>query len=84
MTKFLDFEKPIVELYEKIEQLKVLSKDGNIELEKEIERIEKRAEKLKRDIYSNLSPHQIVQVARHPNRPDTSSLIRLLQDSSDN
>jgi acetyl-CoA carboxylase carboxyl transferase subunit alpha len=80
MTKFLDFEKPIVELYEKIDQLKILSKDGNIELVKEIERIEKRAEKLKKDIYSDLDPHQIVQIARHPSRPDSSSLIRLICD----
>ncbi|RAP33968.1 acetyl-CoA carboxylase carboxyl transferase subunit alpha [Candidatus Marinamargulisbacteria bacterium SCGC AAA071-K20] len=78
MTKILEFEKPIVELYEKIEQLKALSKSGNIELEKEIQRIEKRAKKLKMDIYSNLSPHQIVQIARHPNRPDSSSLFRLI------
>lgn len=81
MTKHLDFEKPIVELYEKIDQLKKLSKEGKIELKSEIEKIEQRAESLKKDIYSNLSPHQIVQIARHPNRPDTMSLIRLICDN---
>ena len=78
--KILDFEEPLYELYEKITQLKELSKDGKIELEQEIERIEKRAEKLKKEIYSNLTPYQIVQLARHPNRPDSLNLIHLICD----
>tara|TARA_B100000427_G_scaffold150921_1_gene125646 strand:- start:585 stop:1541 length:957 start_codon:yes stop_codon:yes gene_type:complete len=80
MAKLLDFEQPIKELYDKIDQLKLLSKDGKIDLDSEIEKIEKRAEALKKDIFSDLTPHQIVQIARHPNRPDTTSLARLICD----
>lgn len=79
--KVLPFEKPLEELYEKIDQLKELSKEGLVNLDSEIERIEKRAIKLRKEIYSNLSPAQIVQIARHPNRPDTQSLARLMCDS---
>ena len=80
MAKLLDFEQPIKELYDKIDQLKLLSKDGKIDLDSEIAKIEKRAEALKKDIFSDLTPHQIVQIARHPNRPDTTSLARLICD----
>jgi len=81
MAKLLEFEQPIKELYEKIDQLKLLSKDGKIDLEEEISKIEKRAEALKKDIFSDLTPHQIVQIARHPSRPDTTSLARLICDN---
>ncbi|MBH38310.1 acetyl-CoA carboxylase carboxyl transferase subunit alpha [bacterium] len=80
MAKILEFEEPIKELYDKIDQLKLLSKDGKIDLDSEINKIEKRAESLKKDIFSDLTPHQIVQIARHPNRPDTTSLARLICD----
>jgi acetyl-CoA carboxylase carboxyl transferase subunit alpha len=76
--KNLDFEKPILDLNEKIEQLKELSKEGNIDLTEEIKKIEKRAAKLKTEIYSNLSPIQIIKIARHIDRPDTTSLINLI------
>lgn len=81
MAKLLEFEQPIKELYEKIDQLKLLSKDGKIDLDEEISKIEKRAEALKKDIFSDLTPHQIVQIARHPSRPDTTSLARLICDN---
>ena len=80
-TKFLEFEKPIADLYAKIQQLKLLSSEEGLNLDEEIKRIEVRAEALKKDIYSNLSPSQIVQLARHQNRPDSLSLIRLISDS---
>ena len=79
-AKLLEFEKPIEDLYKEIEQLKSLSKKGNMELEPEIKKIENRAIKLKKDIFHNLTPHQIVQIARHQNRPDTTSLARLICD----
>lgn len=74
--RVLDFEKPIQDLSEKIDQLKTLSQEGNIDLSKEIFEIEKRAQTLKKEIFTNLSPLQILQIARHPDRPDTSSLIQ--------
>jgi len=78
--KLLKFEKPIEDLYEKIEQLKRLSKEGNIDLDEEIKRIEIRAGKIKSEIYSNLNPSQILQIARHPDRPDSTNLFRLIFD----
>jgi len=76
--RLLEFEQPLSELYEKISQLKQLSEDGDIQLEQEIERIESRVETLKKEIYSNLTPHQVVQIARHLSRPDSTSLIQLI------
>lgn len=76
----LPFEEPIHQLNEQIEKLKKLSKNGEVGLEDEIKTIEKRAEKIKQDIYNNLTAHQIVQIARHPNRPDTTSIVRLIFD----
>ncbi len=79
--KLLPFEKPLAELYDKIAQLRKLSVEGNIDLSGEIEKIEGRAEQVRKEIYTNLTPNQIVQVARHPHRPDTDSLIRLIFDT---
>lgn len=79
--KLLPFEKPLGELYEKIDQLKALSKENDIDLSVEIKKIEIRAEELRKDIYKNLAPNQVVQIARHPNRPDSLSLFRLISES---
>ena len=76
--KSLDFEKPLDDLYNKIEELKQLSEESNIDLDKDIKAIEKRAEKMKLDIYESLTPAQIIQIARHPNRPNTLSLASLI------
>ncbi|MFC1771387.1 acetyl-CoA carboxylase carboxyltransferase subunit alpha [Candidatus Margulisiibacteriota bacterium] len=78
--KDLEFEKPIIDLYTKIEQLKQLSEESDINLSTEISNIESRAEKLQKEIYSNLSPVQIVKLARHPDRPDSLSLFNLIFD----
>lgn len=74
----LDFEKPLSELQEKIDQLKKLSSEKDLNLSDEITRIEKRAQKVKEEIYSHLTPSQILQIARHSNRPDTLGLTSLL------
>jgi acetyl-CoA carboxylase carboxyl transferase subunit alpha len=78
--KLMPFEKPLGELYGKIEQLKILSRDSDIDLSSEIKKIEKRAEEVRQDIYQNLIPSQVVQIARHPNRPDSLSLFRLISE----
>ena len=67
----LDFEKPIDELQNKIEELKQLSIERQVDLSDEISKIEKRASKLKKEVFSNLSPKQILQIARHDERPCT-------------
>lgn len=79
--KTLSFEAPLQELYEKIAQLKQLSQEGDVDLSREIERIEARADALKKTIYTDLSPAQVVQISRHPNRPDSSSLFRLILEN---
>ena len=72
---FLDFERPLAEIIEKIEALKAASNDDP-ELLGQIEKLRKEEEKLKNKIFSKLSTWQKVQVARHPQRPHTSDYIK--------
>jgi len=75
----LEFEKPVYELEKKIKELKELSK-SRPELIEEIERMEKKLSKLKEDIYKNLNAWQIVQIARHPERPHSIDYIKNIFD----
>ncbi len=74
-TYILDFERPIVELENKIQEMKDLSLNGEMKLTDEIVRLEEKARKLRVDIYSKLSRWQRVQLARHPQRPHTADYI---------
>lgn len=74
----LDFEKPILELERKIGELKKFSFDKKIELKDEIAKFEQKLDKLKRDVYSKLSPWQKVQIARHTDRPTTLDYIQMI------
>ena len=76
--KPLDFERPLDALYTKIEELKQLSEESDIDLTDDIKTIEARADKMKKQIYQSLTPSQIIQIARHPNRPTTLGLSQLL------
>lgn len=79
MHKFqLSFERPLVDLQKKIEELKNTQSGKTSEIASEIKKLENRIEKLRVHIYSNLSPWQKVQVARHPERPVSSDYIALL------
>lgn len=75
----LDFEKPIVELEAKINDLRQMG-SKRVTLEPEIKRLENKLEKLKHDIYDNLSPWQRIQIARHPGRPYTLDYIKFMTD----
>ncbi len=77
-TSFLDFEKPIADLVEKIEQLRFVQDDPAVDISSEIERLEKKCQTLTRDLYAKLSPWQIAQVARHPQRPYTLDYVKLV------
>ena len=66
----LDFEKPIVEIQEKIDELKKISVESGMDLDKEIETFEQQAEDYKKDLYASLKPSQKLQIARHPERPN--------------
>ncbi|MFD2627910.1 acetyl-CoA carboxylase carboxyl transferase subunit alpha [Oceanobacillus kapialis] len=74
----MDFEKPIVNLKEKIAELKNFTKDSEIDLTEEINTLEKRLSVLEDDIYGNLKPWQRVQMARHQDRPTTMDYIEKL------
>ena len=66
----LDFEKPLMEMQEKIKELKKISLESGMDLDKEIETFEQQAEDYRKDLYSNLKPSQKLQIARHPERPN--------------
>lgn len=73
--KFLGFEQPIAELEARIDELKFVGDDSEVNISAEIERLRKRSESLTRSIFSNLSAWQIAQLARHPQRPYTLDYI---------
>jgi len=74
----LDFEKPITELEKKIQELKNFTENKKIDLSSEVKHLEEKLEGLKKDIYSNLTPWQRVQIARHPQRLYTLDYINML------
>lgn len=80
MVGELEFEKPVIELREKIRELKEFTKQSDVDLSSEIEKLEARLQKLENEIYHNLSPWDRVQIARHPNRPTTLDYIERLFD----
>ncbi|WP_026906440.1 acetyl-CoA carboxylase carboxyl transferase subunit alpha [Paucisalibacillus globulus] len=75
MKQILEFEKPIVNLKEKIAELKKFTGESEIDLSEEIATLEKRLEDLEENIYGNLKPWQRVQMARHQERPTTLDYI---------
>jgi acetyl-CoA carboxylase carboxyl transferase subunit alpha len=77
-TTFLDFEQPIAELEAKIEQLRFVQDDSAVDISEEISRLETKGQTLTKDIYAKLTPWQIAQVARHPQRPYTFDYVELL------
>jgi acetyl-CoA carboxylase carboxyl transferase subunit alpha len=78
MRHFLDFEKPLAELEGKIEELRHLSNDSEINIAEEVTRLEAKVERLLRQTYAKLSPWQKVQLARHPDRPHGGDYVKAL------
>lgn len=74
-TQFLEFEQPVAELEAKIKELRHVSTDSSINISDEISRLEAKSRDLTKSIFKNLSAWQIVQLARHPNRPYTLDYI---------
>ena len=74
----LEFEKPIKNLEDKIEELRTIGSDGQVNIIEEINVLQKKCNVLIKDIYSNLTPWQITQIARHPERPYTMDFINLI------
>ena len=77
MTKrhFLDFEQPVAELEAKIEELRYVQNESAVDISEEIDRLSKKSLLLTKDIYSGLTPWQVTQIARHPQRPYTLDYI---------
>ena len=72
---YLDFEQPIAELEAKIEELQLVGSDNDLNISDEISKLRDKSTKLTESLYSNLTPWQVVQVARHPQRPYTADYI---------
>ena len=77
---FLDFEQPIAELEAKIEELRLVGSDAEINIQDEIDKLTSKSYKLTESIFSKLSPWQISQLARHPLRPYTQDYIDAIVD----
>jgi acetyl-CoA carboxylase carboxyl transferase subunit alpha len=75
---FLEFEQPIAELEAKIEELKFLGSDASINIAEEVKRLQMKSRALTNSIFANLSPWQITQLARHPQRPYTLDYVSLI------
>ncbi|MFP5075012.1 acetyl-CoA carboxylase carboxyltransferase subunit alpha [Neisseria sp. WLZKY-1] len=75
---FLDFEQPIAELTKKIEELRFVQGESAVDISDEIERLQKKSSDLTKSIYAKLTPAQVSQVSRHPQRPYTLDYIAAL------
>ena len=77
-TTFLEFEQPIAELETRIEELRYVQDDSAVDISEEIQRLNKRSQTLTKEIYGKLTPWQVAQVARHPQRPYTLYYVAML------
>jgi acetyl-CoA carboxylase carboxyl transferase subunit alpha len=75
-TTFLEFEQPIAELEQRIEELRFVQDDSAVDISEEIQRLTKRSQSLTKDIYGKLTPWQVALVARHPQRPFTLDYVQ--------
>ncbi len=78
MAIVLDFEKPIIDIQNKIDELKKMSEASGLDMNNQIETFEKQAEDYKKELYSKLKPSQKLQIARHPERPKFLDYVELM------
>ncbi|NJL02913.1 MAG: acetyl-CoA carboxylase carboxyl transferase subunit alpha [Spirulinaceae cyanobacterium SM2_1_0] len=76
----LDFEKPLCELEARIDQIRELARENNVDVSGQIHELEMKAEQLRGEIFSTLTPAQRLQLARHPRRPSTLDYIQAMTD----
>jgi acetyl-CoA carboxylase carboxyl transferase subunit alpha len=74
----LDFERPLAELEKKIEEIRTYASAEGVDMSEEVRRLEEKAGRLQKEIYSNLTRWQRVQIARHPQRPYTLDYIQMI------
>ncbi|AFY81737.1 acetyl-CoA carboxylase carboxyl transferase subunit alpha [Oscillatoria acuminata] len=79
-TFLLDFEKPLAELEGRIQQIRELAEENGVDVSEEIRQLEARANQLRQEIFSTLTPYQRLQLARHPRRPSTLDYIQAITD----
>ena len=72
---FLSFEQPIAELESKIEELRFVQEDSAVDISEEIDRLSQKSQQLTKDLYAKLTPWQVSQIARHPQRPYTMDYV---------
>jgi len=77
-TTFLEFEQPVAELESRIDELRFAQEDSAADISDEIQRLTKKSQALTKDIYAKLTPWQVAQVARHPQRPYTLDYVNQL------
>jgi len=78
--QFLDFEKPLEDLYNQLEKIKALGEKNNVDMTASVRELEQSLEKTREHIYTNLTPWQRVQLSRHPERPYTNFYISRICD----
>jgi acetyl-CoA carboxylase carboxyl transferase subunit alpha len=79
-TFLLEFEKPLVELQTRIEQIRELAEENQVDVSGQLQELENRAEQLRQEIFSTLTPSQKLQIARHPRRPSTLDYIQAITE----
>lgn len=79
-TFLLEFEKPLVELQARISQIRDLAEENQVDVSEQLQELEGRAELLRKEIFSTLTPSQKLQIARHPRRPSTLDYIQAMTD----
>ena len=77
-TVFLDFEQPVAELEGRIDELRYAQDDSAVDISEEIQRLTKKSQALSKEIYAKLTPWQVAQVARHPQRPYALDFIGMM------
>jgi len=82
-SQYLDFEQPIAELQDKIEELRLVGNDNELNIQEEIQRLQGKSTALTESIFSELTPWQVTQVSRHPLRPYTLDYIKHIFDEFD-
>ncbi len=78
MATTLDFEKPILEIQRKIEELKKMSLESGMDLDRDIKTLEQEAEEFKKELFENLNPAQKMQIARHSERPKFLDYVNMM------
>lgn len=79
-TIVLNFEKPLVELEQRIDQIRELAQENQVDVREQLHQLEQRADHLRQEIFSALSPSQRMQIARHPRRPSTLDYIQSMTE----